>query len=101
MRWEREGYLRLIICLNLKIDKSTYLFDEIRAPKWLQKAELKKVIESWENGLINWIVAPDDDVESAKQELSDLMKDKTVQLDDCQHWFVFFLTLQLQQLIMV
>ena len=45
--------------------------------------------EGWENGLINWIVASDDDVESAKQELSEFMKDKMVQLHDHQHKFVF------------
>ena len=59
------------------------------------------MIDGWENGSINWIAASDDDIESVKQELSDLMKDKMVQLDDHQHWLVFFLTLQLQQLIMV
>ena len=89
MRWEREGYLRLIIPLKLKIDESAYPFDKIKAPKWLRKEELKRVIEGWESGLINWIAASDDDIEGAKRELT---KDKTVELDDRQHRSVGFST---------
>lgn len=92
MRWEREGYLRLIIRLKLKIDESAYPFDKIKAPKWLRKEELKRVIEGWESGLINWIAASDDDIEGAKRELSTLTKDKTVELDDRQHRSVGFST---------
>ena|SRR5260370_1474755 len=94
-----KGYLWLIICLNLKINESAYPFNEIKAPKWLQKAELKRVIQGWENGLINWIAASDDDIESAKQELGLTAKDKVAQLDDCQQRHVGFSTSQVQRLI--
>ena len=99
MRWEREGYLWLIICLKLKIDESTNPCNEIKAPKWLKKAELKRVIQGWENGSINWIVASDDDIESAKQELELMAKDKVAQSDDHEQRYVDFPSSQLQRLM--
>ncbi|KAF8309319.1 uncharacterized protein EI90DRAFT_3025225 [Cantharellus anzutake] len=74
MKWEKEGYLQLVSGLKLKID--SYPFDEIKAPKWLRKAELMKLIEGWEHGSIKWVTASNDEIESAQQELSRLAREK-------------------------
>ncbi|KAF8339939.1 uncharacterized protein EI90DRAFT_3012843 [Cantharellus anzutake] len=74
MKWEKEGYLQLVSGLKLKID--SYPFDEIKAPKWLRKAELMKLIEGWEHGSIKWVTASNDEIKSAQQELSRLAREK-------------------------
>ncbi|KAF8317230.1 uncharacterized protein EI90DRAFT_3133966 [Cantharellus anzutake] len=74
MKWEREGYLQLVSGLKLKID--SYLFDETKAPKWLRKAELMKLIEGWERGPIKWVTASNDEIKSAQRELSRLAREK-------------------------